>query len=134
MAAAEAWQGASRLQRVRSLLADCNGELSLKEVEALLALLWEKKQAVEQLEAESNTRLLLDFLQASRHGLQEPENCPGSRSVLVLPLNEFLRTAFYKWHKACINIMFAHASFCPCLSSRGLQHSHYMKVKPLESF
>jgi E3 ubiquitin-protein ligase RFWD2 len=41
-------------------------ELPMKELDSLLRLLGERKQKLEQEEAESNMEVLLDFLQLSR--------------------------------------------------------------------
>ena len=54
------------LQRLLSDGAVADGALALKDVNELLQLLWERKQVLEQQQAEANLELLLHFLQHSR--------------------------------------------------------------------
>jgi len=66
---AQARQHTSPVEALQQLLgdgADADGALALKDVNDLLQLLWERKQVLEQQQAEANLELLLHFLQHSR--------------------------------------------------------------------
>ena len=52
--------------RVVQLLVDDKAQLKLAEVNKLLQVLWERKVALEQQDAESNLQLLLHFLRHSK--------------------------------------------------------------------
>ena len=56
----------TRLEQVQQLLASENQALKLTELNSLLQTLWERKQQLEQQEAEANLELLLHFLHHSR--------------------------------------------------------------------
>ena len=56
----------SAAEQVHALVADDSAGLTLSDVNALLQLLWNRKQVLEQREAESNLELLTHFLQHSR--------------------------------------------------------------------
>jgi len=66
---AQARRHTSPVEALQQLLgdgADADGALALKDVNDLLQLLWERKQVLEQQQAEANLELLLHFLQHSR--------------------------------------------------------------------
>lgn len=79
----------------------CQGaEVSLKELDSLIKMLAEKKQHVQQEEAEVNMEILMDFLEKSRRQKQEQLDevrhaaCPAQRLVtwassLCLTLDDF---------------------------------------------
>lgn len=56
------------------MILDWQGEVSVKELDSLLALLAEKKHKAEQEEAEANMEILLEFLHRSRQSKQDELN------------------------------------------------------------
>ena len=67
---AQARRRTSPVEALQHALSDgadsADGALALKDINELLQLLWERKQVLEQQQAEANLELLLHFLQHSR--------------------------------------------------------------------
>ena len=100
---AQARRHTSPVEALQHLLGDgaaADGALALKDVNELLQLLWERKQVLEQQQAEANLELLLHFLQHSRWGsFAEPHVHNVLLPPHVLKSSVLFCEAHHHWHR-----------------------------------